>query len=282
MITHFESRLVKMQELQLHLYDWGNDTEKPLIFVHGLASTGRMFDLIAPELTQNYQVYAYDQRGHGQSSKPTTGYDFEQIADDLDSLLESLNIQQPIVLVGHSWGAFTTLYYSATRPEKVAKAILLDGGTTRFKTRYPTWTEGERALAPPIYENRTLESIKHMIKEHWLGGYFRPELEALALSIFNTQDEKNVKPHLDRANHMAIARSLWKFESTQHYEQVRCPTLIVNAVQGDIPSERALDTQLAQEQISDVRIIWMEDTAHDIPWHRPQALSIHLKNFLTG
>lgn len=278
-----QSRFVLLNGLQFHVLDWGGNPARTLIFLHGLASSCRMFDLIAGEFTSRYHVYGPDQRGHGLSDKPPTGYDFETIASDLDALLSVLNPGgEALALVGHSWGAYTTLYYAATRPGKVARAALLDGGMARMADRYPTWEEAEQGMAPPVYRNRSLEDIQRLIQEDWLGPIYRPELAPLALSIFDIRHPAEVRAHLSRENHMQIAHALWSMNPAEVYSRITCPVLIVNAVPpGDsISSERQRDARQAEERIAQVGIRWMHDTAHDIPWHRPQALTAILNDFL--
>lgn len=276
-----QSRFVSLKNLRLHLMDWGSAPHPPLLLLHGLASSCHMFDLIGEGFTRRYHVYAPDQRGHGLTDKPANGYDFETIAGDIDELLAALDIQAPVALVGHSWGAYTTLYYAATRPRKVAKAVLLDGGIARLADHFPTWEDAERGMSPPTYHERTIEDIEHMIQADWLGAAFRPELLPLALSIFDTSNPRDVRAHLPRQQHMQIARALWEFNPAHFYPRVTCPTLIVNAVMGDAPSEETERyTRQAQEQIAHCQIAWMLHTIHDIPWHRPLEISQLIKSFL--
>jgi pimeloyl-ACP methyl ester carboxylesterase len=275
--------LVSLGSLQLNVLDWGGNSNRTLIFLHGLASSSHMFDLIAQELTTRYHVYAPDQRGHGLSDKPSTGYEFDNIAFDLDMLLTVLNPSgEPVALVGHSWGAYTTLYYAATRPDKVSRAVLLDGGIARIADQYPTWEDAEKGMSPPTYKNRSLEDIQRMIEKDWLGPIFRPELASLALSVFDTGNPSDVRARLSRANHMQIASALRSFDPADYYSSITCPILIVNAVPPGQPvSPKSQDyAQQAASRIGQVEIIWMHDTAHDIPWHRPQALTEILNHFL--
>ncbi|MBK8024716.1 MAG: alpha/beta hydrolase [Chloroflexi bacterium] len=275
-------RLVDIGSLTLHVRDWGGGDAPPLFLVHGLASTHRMFDLIAEPLTRRYHVFAYDQRGHGLSDKPDDGYDFETIAGDLDRLAEALGVaDRPLVVIGHSWGAYTALYYAATRPERTAKTVLIDGGLWPVHDSLPTWAEAEVAMTPPTYRGITVDGLKVLIR-NWLGDAFRPELEPLAESVFDLSDPNDIHARLSPSNHMQIARALWAFTPTDYFPQVRCPLLVVNAV----PASHTSDAQMqeyarqAESLAPDVRVVWMPDTIHDIPWHRPRELVDVLDGFL--
>ncbi len=105
----FESKLgVKIS------YDLWEGTQRGLILVHGLASNAKLFWPLAEELNElGYRVAALDQRGHGRSDKPDSGYGFDEVCSDLFDLAEYLSStiegwSNP-VLVGQSWGASVVL-----------------------------------------------------------------------------------------------------------------------------------------------------------------------------
>ena len=69
-------------------------------------------------------MIAYDRRGLGQSSQPTTGYDYDTFAADLNALLEQLDVSD-IVLAGFSMGTGeVTRYLGTYGSERVEKAVL--------------------------------------------------------------------------------------------------------------------------------------------------------------
>ncbi|MEZ4668212.1 MAG: alpha/beta hydrolase [Anaerolineae bacterium] len=273
-------RPVTVSRLRLNVCEWGTPGQPLLVLLHGLASTLHMFDLIAPQLASDFHVIAYDQRGHGLSDKPVTGYDFETVAADLDHLLDALGLTgQPFVLAGHSWGAYTALYYAATRSASVHKTILIDGGL-RPMTDYFSRVE---EMAPPQHHNWALEEVKRMIREDWLGAAFRPELEQLVLSIYDTSNPSAVKPHLSLKNHMEIASALWNFRAVDYYTRIQSPLLVINAVNtGNTPDPR-LQAYVAavEQQVEHCKAIWMPDTIHDIPWQRPGQLVEIMRAFMT-
>lgn len=280
-MTDSITQYIRAGDLTFHVTMSGDPDHPPLVLLHGLASTSHMFDLMTPGLAQDHYVITFDQRGHGLSDKPDQGYDFETIAHDFDHVLVALNVHQPFILAGHSWGAYTTLYYAATRPARVKQVILIDGGIRPIGDSYPTWAEAERRLSPPEYINRSEADIRRMIREDWLGAAFRPELEAPALSVFDLSNPLDVHAHLSRVNHLQIARALWEFRPADYYAQVVCPVLIVLAAQAG--SDPALDryAQTAQTGLDNCHLVWLDKTIHDIPWQRPTELVDIMNHFLS-
>ena len=108
-----------------------------MVLLHGLASTCRIWDFVAPILARDFAVIAVDQRGHGDSGKPEHGYDFATVGRDVAALLEGRGIQSP-VLVGHSWGADVALELAVARPGLLQGIVFVDGGTIDASARYDT------------------------------------------------------------------------------------------------------------------------------------------------
>lgn len=105
--------------------DWG--TGKPVVFVHACAMTSAFWEYIMLHLnSQGLRCIAYDQRGHGRSDDPGTGYDFDTLTDDLHSLLEQLDLRD-VTLVGHSMGGGEVIHYQARygHTGRVAKLALI-------------------------------------------------------------------------------------------------------------------------------------------------------------
>src|SRR5205823_8203799 len=82
----------------------GSESAVPFVLVHGLASNARMWDGVGARLAElGHPSTALDQRGHGQSDKPDTGYDFTTITDDLATVIKSLGYDRPVI-AGQSRG----------------------------------------------------------------------------------------------------------------------------------------------------------------------------------
>src|SRR5262250_1815030 len=89
----------------IELYYEDHGSGPPVVLIHGYPLSGRAWDKQVPALIEaGYRVITYDRRGFGQSSHPTTGYDYDTFAADLHALLEHLDLRDA-VLAGHPRGA---------------------------------------------------------------------------------------------------------------------------------------------------------------------------------
>jgi len=110
--------------IQLYYEDHGSGP--PVIMIHGYPLSGRAWDKQVPALLgTGYRVITYDRRGFGKSSQPTSGYDYDTFASDLNSVMEVLDLRGAM-LVGHSMGTGeVTRYLGTYGSERVLKAVLV-------------------------------------------------------------------------------------------------------------------------------------------------------------
>ncbi len=97
----------------------------PLIFAHGLSGNRHITRQELAALADRYEIIAYDQRGHGDSTPITdpTLYDSRRMAEDMRAVLDDFKIGRAVV-GGESMGAATTLLFALKYPLRVAKLLL--------------------------------------------------------------------------------------------------------------------------------------------------------------
>ena len=267
--------------LRMHIRQWGGQG-RPVVLLHGLASTCRIWDFVAPILAQDFAVIAVDQRGHGDSGKPDHGYDFASVGGDVAAMLEGRGIERP-VLVGHSWGADVALELAVARPELLQGIVFVDGGTIDASARYATLDDALLQMAPPDFRGVTpaqfLERVRSGGQWATLIGQHGPPAEEIILANFETLDDGTLRAKLSRENHLNIIRALWEHHPRELYTQVRCPVLMLPARQRENPDayERTLarseSIAAAERLLSHSKTVWLEDSIHDVPVQRPELVA---------
>src|SRR2546425_1224597 len=125
--TPVERRVVVAPGVALHVEQRrGDRAAAPFVLVHGLASNARLWDGVAEHLhASGHTVIAIDQRGHGRSDAPETGYDLDTAVADLLALIGALELERP-VLAGQSWGGTVVLELAWRRPDAVRGVACVD------------------------------------------------------------------------------------------------------------------------------------------------------------
>ncbi len=111
-------------DIEIYYEDHGSG--RPVVLIHGYPLNGHSWEKQERVLLQaGYRVITYDRRGFGNSSQPTTGYDYDTFTADLNALLEHLQLDD-VVLVGFSMGTGeVTRYLGTYGSAKVRKAVLM-------------------------------------------------------------------------------------------------------------------------------------------------------------
>src|SRR5258707_6968024 len=110
----------------IDLYYEDHGAGKPVVLIHGWPLSGASWEKQTPTLLEaGYRVITYDRRGFGQSSKPTFGYDYNTLAEDLNKILTKLDLRDA-TLVGFSMGGGEVArYLGAYGSERVTKAAFV-------------------------------------------------------------------------------------------------------------------------------------------------------------
>jgi pimeloyl-ACP methyl ester carboxylesterase len=119
----FSHHMASVNGIQMHYVIGGQGD--PVVLLHGWPQSWYEWRHIMPALAKNYTVIAPDLRGFGDSSKPTTGYDGDTTAEDINQLVSQLGFSK-IFLVAHDVGVQTAYSYAATHPNNVTKAVFME------------------------------------------------------------------------------------------------------------------------------------------------------------
>lgn len=119
----FGSRRIGIGRIVLNVREGGSG---PLIlFFHGITANGAVFTPMMARFSDRFTVVAVDQRGHGHSDKPASGYEADDFAEDIAALVRKLD-KGPAILVGHSLGSRNSVTAAAAHPDLVRSVIAID------------------------------------------------------------------------------------------------------------------------------------------------------------
>jgi pimeloyl-ACP methyl ester carboxylesterase len=265
--------------LRLRYRDWGGAGTN-IVLLHGLASNARIWDLVAPRIGEQWRVIALNQRSHGESDGPDDGYSFEEVTSDLVQALDQLAIERAVV-IGHSWGANVAAEFAVRCPDRVAGVGLLDGGVFDLSSSM-TWEEAERTMAPPKLAGMLRLRFLEMVREYERGTAWSPEVEAAIMGNFEVREDGTIAPWLTFERHMKILRAIYGYHPSEVLPRVECPALIMPCVrdQDEAMGQRKRDAVArVAPLLRDGRVVWFEDSIHDVPLQRPALVAQTIATF---
>ena len=187
---------VNLNEIDTYYSISGNGA--PIVLIHHLAGNIESWFNQIPYLAKNYQIIAYDLRGHGRSAEPKQAFTMDDLANDLFFMLQELDIKK-CTIIGHSIGGMIAPLFALKYGSMVDALIIIAGAIQSLAAgklasysvmREIARTKGMEALAeyrrsnsqiPPKIANNTMlwDHFKRLYKRTSVQGYIRMS-EALA------------------------------------------------------------------------------------------------------
>ncbi len=246
------------------------------LLVHGLASNARLWDGLSRELSSlGYKVAIVDQRGHGRSDKPQTGYDFATVSRDLAVVTEHLSstsgFVQPVI-AGQSWGAAVAESFASDYGQLVGGVVAVDGGMTALAERFPEWSECKALLAPPNMLGIPWEHFESLVRSNH-PDWPESGIQGVLANMERLPDG-TFRPWLSREHHMEILWHLWQHNPFDVCEKLGVPILFV-AAGGDPIRDEA--KEVALDRLSKIarksKTVWFNPADHDIHAQFPEQLA---------
>jgi len=104
----------------------------PLIIIHGLYGSSDNWVGIGRKLAENFEVFLIDQRNHGKSPH-SSDHTYQLLKEDLREFMDTQSIEKAII-IGHSMGGKTAMFFAADFPERVSHLIITDISPRSYKS----------------------------------------------------------------------------------------------------------------------------------------------------
>ena len=202
-----------MNSVLLHYQEYGEKNGKiPVVLLHGLLGELNNWQTQAKKLAQHHYVLSIDLRNHGHSPH-LKGMSYRQMAEDVESLLASLNIPK-IQLLGHSMGGKVAMTLALYQPDLIQTLIVVDIAPKAYPLWHQTILSGMLSL--PLADFSRRKDIDQMFSEVVENEY---ERGFLLKNLQHRQDGKN--GYEWKCDLAEIARNYLKIagfpRSEQHY-----------------------------------------------------------------
>jgi non-heme chloroperoxidase len=262
--------------IELYYEDLG--TGKPVVLIHGWPLSGASWEKqVAALLESGHRVIAYDRRGFGRSSQPSTGYEYDTFAKDLDKIMTTLDLQNA-ALVGFSMGGGEVARYLGTYGSKrVSKAV--------FIASIPPFLL-KTADNPDGVDGAIFEGIKKALVAD------RPAYLSEFLKNFYNVDELGGKRISNQAVHQswmvaagASAKgtldcvTAWGTDFRKDLAAIEVPTLVIHGDGDRILPIAATGTRI-HEEVKGSRLVVVAGGPHGLLWTHADNVNSALTKFL--
>lgn len=127
----FPSHRLNLGGINLHYLDEGPTAAAPILMLHGNPTWSFYFRRLVLALRDTQRTIVPDHIGMGLSDKPAESsyeYTLARRVTDLETLIDSLHLQQKLTLVLHDWGGMIGMAYATRHPERIARLVVLNTG----------------------------------------------------------------------------------------------------------------------------------------------------------
>ncbi|MCC6138823.1 MAG: alpha/beta hydrolase [Bdellovibrionaceae bacterium] len=265
-----------MSQLSLINYQTHGDAANPkLVFLHGLMGFASNWRGIARHFESQYQILLYDQRGHGKSFQPATGYSTADYAADLIGLLDGLGWDK-CTLIGHSMGGRVAVEAAYLYPERVEKLVIADIGPASDIQSMSSIEEKLNSVPVPFASRDEARLFFDSVflqkyKSETLKQFFYANLEEKTPGCWNWKFSKQ-----------GILETLWKgrtLNQWKQFESLKMPTLLLRGERSqDLSAEMYAEVLKRNPHISGKVVA---DAGHWIHADQPQKVIAELQAFLS-
>ena len=260
-----EGEFVDWREEKLHVRRLGTPNTDSVMLVHGASANGREFlSNLAPALVDQFNLLIPDRLGAGHSTRPANGHELGVQADAMAHVLEQ-SLDEPAVLVGHSFGGAVSLRIALDHPDLVKGVVLLAPASHPWpgRTGLPN-----RLAANPLYGpafSRIAPFAGPLLAGSGIRNVFAPERapddyhQNLGLPLL-------FRPRNFRANAQDMTAANAEFEhQSERYGEINKPVVIYSPAKDHVLSPK-LHARALSKELPQAELVKIPDAGH-MPHH---------------
>lgn len=268
----------KENSTPINLYYEDHGSGQPIVLIHGYPLSSTSWEKQIPVLLDaGYRVIAYDRRGFGKSSQPTTGYNYDTFAEDLHHVVTSLKLKN-FVLAGFSMGGGEVARYIGKHGSKnISKAVII-GGVPPYLLKTDDNPEG---VDGSVFEGilKTVQADRYAFFTDFFKNFFNTDVHlGKRVSEQAIQASWNVAASASPVASYACVPT-WHEDFRKDVAKIDVPTLVIHGESDRIVPFSAAGQRTAK-LIKGAELVVIKDGPHNVAWTHAQEVNTALLNFL--
>ncbi len=258
----------------------GPENGRRWVFIHGLMGYGANWRRIVSGLESTERVLVYDQRGHGRSQKPESGYAPEDYSEDIYKITAELGWDQ-FILVGHSMGGRNVLNFAARHPEKLIKLVVEDIGP-EAEPGAVEYYENLLGIVPTPFPNR--EAARDFFQNDFPQvAKTQDKVQVLAQFLYANIEDKPDGTADWRFSRQGILKTVVEGRAQDRWHEIetlKIPTLWVRGAQSRELTRESYDRILGLNSM--IMGVEIPNAGHWVHSEQPVLFLQTLKDFAGG
>ncbi|MFN8673220.1 MAG: alpha/beta hydrolase [Candidatus Sericytochromatia bacterium] len=274
---------ITLRGLNFSYQKYENPSKPVIIMLHGFMDFSHSFDLLAKNLKDHYEIYAWDARGFGNTEwvHKSGYYYFSEYIYDLSLFLDFIGKEQ-YILLGHSMGGIIASLYAGTYPEKVTKLINLEGWFFRNPNpeeapeKMRTWIEQLKSLN----ENSNMKNLEDAAKRLMKNDPLLVKEIAYHLAYHGTKEIDGYYYWKHDPTHKTISPTLTNLDQIKAFiKNIVCPILLLKGSEKHnfLGSSNFINGESFFEK---AKIYEIENSGHNLHLHQPEKIAQIITEFL--
>jgi non-heme chloroperoxidase len=262
----------------IDLYYEDHGAGKPVVLIHGYPLSGASWEKQIPGLLDaDFRVITYDRRGFGQSSKPTSGYNYDTFAEDLQRLVSHLGLRA-FSLVGFSMGGGEVARYIGRFGSKgIDKAVFISS-VPPFLLKTQDSPEGVEGAAFDGIQKAVAADRYSFFTEFFKNFFNADVFLGKRVSEQAIQNFWNVAAGASATASFACVPT-WHEDFRRDLSRIDVPTLVIHGDADRVVPFRASGERTAK-MVKGARLVVVKDGPHCITWTHPEEVNPALMDFL--
>lgn len=263
-------------DIQLYYEEHGAGAA--VVLIHGYPLSSASWEKQVPALLNaGYRVIAYDRRGFGKSSQPTSGYNYDTFAEDLQKLVKHLGLRD-FALVGFSMGGGEVARYAGKFGTRgMSKAVIISG-VPPYLLKTADNPEGIDEAVFKGIEQAVAADRYAFFTEFFKNFYNTDVLLGKNISQQAVQASWNVAASASATASVACV-STWHEDFRADLAKLNVPTLVIHGTADRIVPIDAAGRRTAKI-VPGARLHEVKDGPHNIAWTHAEEVNRELLNFL--
>jgi len=268
----------KENSTSIHLYYEDHGTGHPIILIHGYPLSSSSWEKQVPALlASGHRVIAYDRRGFGKSSQPTTGYNYDAFAGDLRKLVTHLKLKD-FTLVGFSMGGGEVARYVGSYGSKDVSKVVIIGGIPPYLLKTADNPEGVDAS---VFEGieKAVAADRYAFFTEFFKNFYNTDVH-----LGKRVSEQAIQASWNTAVIASATASLacvptWHEDFRKDVAKIDVPTLVIHGDSDRIVPFSAAGNRTAK-LINGAQLVVIKDGPHNSAWTHAEEVNEALLKFL--